>query len=240
MSIFDLFKQIESQQPAVTGPPEYIIAGLGNIGEKYHNTRHNAGFIMIDAFAEKMGAKFGKHQFKANTATAECGGIRVLLLKPDTYMNLSGQAVTEAMQFYQIPPERVIVIYDDINLGVGELRIRKKGSDGGHNGMKNIIYLSGADTFPRIRVGIGKKPHPDYDLAAWVLSAFSPEELKTLSETADTVCAALPLMLEGKTDLAMNRYNTGKQNKQKLPKQNAEAEQKQEEPSCEASNSPQP
>ena len=172
-------------------------------------------FMMIDAFAEKCGAKFGKHQFKSNTAMAECGGKRVLLMKPDTFMNLSGQAVTEAMQFYQIPPERVIVIFDDINLNVGELRIRQKGSDGGHNGMKNIIYLSGADTFPRIRVGIGKKPHPDYDLAAWVLSAFSPDELKTLAETAKTVCEALPLMLDGRTDLAMNRYNTGKQKKQK-------------------------
>lgn len=226
MSIFDLFKQIESQTPAVTGPPEFIVAGLGNIGEKYRNTRHNAGFLMIDAFAEQCGAKFGKHQFKSDTAMAECGGRRVLLLKPDTLMNLSGQAVTEAMQFYQLPPERVIVIYDDINLNVGELRIRKKGSDGGHNGIKNIIYLSGADTFPRIRVGIGKKPHPDYDLAAWVLSAFSPEELKTLAETAKNVCGALPLMLEGKTDLAMNRYNT---QKQKPPKAAADAAPKQEE-----------
>ena len=225
MSIFDLFRQIESQQPAVTGPPEYIIAGLGNIGEKYHNTRHNAGFIMIEAFAGKYSAKFGKHQFKSNTAMAECSGKRVLLLKPDTYMNLSGQAVTEAMQFYNILPEKVIIIYDDINLGVGELRIRQKGSDGGHNGMKNIIYLSGADTFPRIRVGIGKKPHPDYDLAAWVLSAFSPEELQTLSETAKTVCEALALMLEGRTDLAMNRYNTGKPKKQKPPQQETAPEE---------------
>jgi PTH1 family peptidyl-tRNA hydrolase len=227
VSIFDLFKQIESQNTAVTGPPAYIIAGLGNIGEKYHNTRHNAGFMMIDAFAQKYGAKFGKHQFKSNTAMAEADGIRVLLLKPDTFMNLSGQAVTEAMQFYQIPPERVIVVYDDINLDVGELRIRKKGSDGGHNGMKNIIYLSGADTFPRIRVGIGKKPHPDYDLADWVLSAFSPEELQTLSKTAETVCEALPLMLADKTDLAMSRYNGGKQKKQKPAK--PQPEQGQEE-----------
>lgn len=224
MSIFDLFKQIESQSaPAVTGPPEYIIAGLGNIGDKYSGTRHNAGFMMIDAFAEQHGAKFGKHQFKSDTAMTEVSGVRVLLLKPDTYMNLSGQAVQEAMQFYQIPAEKVIVIYDDINLGIGELRIRQKGSDGGHNGMKNIIYLTGADTFPRIRVGIGQKPHPDYDLAAWVLSAFSAEELQKLSESAETVCEALKLMLEGRTDLAMNRYNTGKQKKPKQPKPEQEA-----------------
>ncbi len=224
MSIFDLFKQIESQSaPAVTGPPEYIIAGLGNIGDKYKGTRHNAGFIMIDAFAEKHGAKFGRHQFKADTAMAEVNGTRVLLLKPDTFMNLSGQAVQEAMQFYQIPAEKVIVIYDDINLGVGELRIRQKGSDGGHNGMKNIIYLTGADTFPRIRVGIGQKPHPDYDLAAWVLSAFTAEDMQKLSETAKTVCEALALMLDGRTDLAMNRYNTGKQKKPRPPKPEQEA-----------------
>ncbi|MBQ6041198.1 MAG: aminoacyl-tRNA hydrolase [Oscillospiraceae bacterium] len=233
MSIFDLFKQIESQKPAVTGPPEWIIAGLGNIGDKYKGTRHNAGFMMIDAFAEKCGAKFGKHQFKSDTAMTECGGIRCLLLKPDTFMNLSGQAVTEAMQFYQIPPEHVIVIYDDINLGVGELRIRKKGSDGGHNGMKNIIYLSGADTFPRIRVGIGQKPHPDYDLADWVLSAFSQDDLKKLAETAETVGEALPLMLKGNTDLAMNRFNTGKQKKPKPEKAKpADAPAEQEAPSC--------
>ena len=207
MSIFDLFKQIESNAPAVTGPPEFIIAGLGHIGEKYHNTRHNAGFIMIDAFAAEHGAKFGKHQFKSNTAMAECSGKRCLLLKPDTFMNLSGQAVTEAMQFYQIPPERVIVIYDDINLGVGELRIRKKGSDGGHNGMKNIIYLSGADTFPRIRVGIGQKPHPDYDLAAWVLSRFDDDDYNEMLRVCGNVLPALEYMVGGNIDKAMNLYN---------------------------------
>ncbi len=218
MSIFDIFKTLEQQNaPAVTGPPEFIIAGLGNIGERYRNTRHNAGFIMIDAFAEQIGAKFGRHQFKAQIAQGECNGKRVLLLKPDTLMNLSGQAVTEAMQFYQLPPERTIIIYDDINLDVGALRIRKKGSDGGHNGIKNIIYLSGADTFPRIRVGIGKKPHPDYDLADWVLSAFTPEEMQTLAETAKTVGEALPMMLDGKTDLAMNRCNAVKKKQQQKP-----------------------
>ncbi|HBI86197.1 MAG TPA: aminoacyl-tRNA hydrolase [Ruminococcus sp.] len=213
-----MFKTLEQQNaPAVTGPPEFIIAGLGNIGERYRNTRHNAGFIMIDAFAEQIGAKFGRHQFKAQIAQGECNGKRVLLLKPDTLMNLSGQAVTEAMQFYQLPPERTIIIYDDINLDVGALRIRKKGSDGGHNGIKNIIYLSGADTFPRIRVGIGKKPHPDYDLADWVLSAFTPEEMQTLAETAKTVGEALPMMLDGKTDLAMNRCNAVKKKQQQKP-----------------------
>ena len=206
------------RKPPLSGGVKFIIAGLGNPDRKYENTRHNAGFMMIDAFAEKHGAKFGKHQFKSNTAMTECGGVRCLLLKPDTFMNLSGQAVTEAMQFYQIPPEHVIVIYDDINLGVGDLRIRKKGSDGGHNGMKNIIYLSGADTFPRIRVGIGQKPHPDYDLADWVLSAFTAEDQEKLRAAAETVSEALALMVKDQTDLAMNRYNTGKQKKPKAPR----------------------
>ena len=210
MSILDIFKAIESQQPTVTGPPEWIIAGLGNIGAKYQHTRHNAGFLMIDAFAEQCGAKFGKHQFRSNIAQAECEGIRCLLMKPDTLMNLSGMAVTEAMQFYHIPPERVIVICDDVSLDTGVVRIRKKGSDGGHNGLKNIIYLSGSDTFPRVRIGVGKKPHPDYDLADWVLSAFSPQDMEALAEASKAVCAALPLMMQNKIDLAMSRYNTGK------------------------------
>ena len=222
MSIFDIFKKLESQQPVVTGPPEWIIAGLGNIGAKYQNTRHNAGFLMLDAFAEQQGAKFGRHQFRSNTAVCECGGTRCLLLKPDTLMNLSGTAVTEAMQFYQIPPEKTLIIYDDINLDVGGLRIRKKGTDGGHNGIKNIIYLSGADTFPRIRVGIGKKPHPDYDLADWVLSAFTEADCKILSETAKTVCEAIPLILSGRIDLAMSRYNAGKAKPAAPPAENGE------------------
>lgn len=207
MSIFDLFKQLESQKPAVTGPPEFIIAGLGNYEAKYANTRHNTGFLMADAFAEHCGAQFQKHRFRSHTADAQCGDIRCLLLKPETYMNNSGLAVTEAMQFYQIPPEHTIIIYDDITLPVGGMRIRKKGSDGGHNGMKNIIYLSGSDQFPRIRVGIGQKPHPDYPLADWVLSAFSEEERGVLAETAKKVTEALELMLRGQTDKAMNQFN---------------------------------
>ena len=227
MSIFDLFKQIESKEPAVSGPPEWIIAGLGNPGDKYQNTRHNTGFLLIDAFAEQCGSKFGKHRFKSNTAMAMCGETCCLLMKPDTYMNLSGQAVTEAMRFYQIPPEHVIVICDDINFAAGEMRIRKKGSDGGHNGLKNIIYLSGSDQFPRIRVGIGQKPHPDYDLADWVLSAFTADERAALQETAKKIGEAIPLMLSGKTDLAMNRFNTGKQKQKPAEKQSAEKEEAQ-------------
>ncbi len=206
-NIFDLFKQIESSRPAPTGPPQWIIVGLGNPGAQYANTRHNAGFITIDAFAAKYGAQWKKHQFRAVCTDVECEGIRCLLMKPETFMNLSGQAVQEAMQFYHIDAAHTLVLYDDITLPVGGLRIRKKGSDGGHNGMKNIIYLSGADDFPRIRIGIGKKPHPEYPLADWVLSAFSREELDILAASAERVKEAIPLMLQGKADLAMSRYN---------------------------------
>ena len=207
MSIFDLFKQIESQQPTPTGPPQWLIVGLGNPGKQYENTRHNAGFLTIDAFARHCGAQWQKHQFRAHCANVQWEGIRCLLMKPETFMNLSGQSVQEAMQYYHIDPAHTLVLYDDITLPVGGLRIRKKGSDGGHNGMKNIIYLSGADTFPRIRIGIGKKPHPDYPLADWVLSAFTESERNTLAEAAERVNKAIPLILKGNIDLAMSRYN---------------------------------
>lgn len=206
-NIFDLFKQIESAHPVPTGPPQWIIVGLGNPGAQYANTRHNAGFITIDAFAAKYGAQWKKHQFHAVCADVECEGIRCLLMKPETFMNLSGQAVQAAMQFYHLDAAHTLILYDDITLPVGGLRIRKKGSDGGHNGMKNIIYLSGADSFPRIRIGIGSKPHPEYPLADWVLSAFSREELAVLAASAERVKKAIPLILQGKADLAMSRYN---------------------------------
>ncbi len=223
MGIFDIFKQLETEQKSPAGPPEFIVAGLGNIGAKYENTRHNTGFLLIDAFAKNIGAVFTKHQFKSHIAHGTCEGKSVLLMKPDTFMNLSGQAVNEAMQFYHIPPQNVIVIYDDINLPVGGVRIRKKGSDGGHNGMKNIIYLTGSDDFPRIRVGIGQKPHPDYPLADWVLSQFTPADMEALSEASERVNQAIPLIIQGKPDLAMSRYNSGKTPKQE-PKQNPAAE----------------
>lgn len=211
MGIFDVFKQIESAQPAVTGAPEWIVAGLGNYEPKYENTRHNAGFIMADAFANNLEARFSRHQFRSMMTTAMCGQTCVLLLKPETFMNSSGLAVTEAMRYYHIPAEKTVIVYDDITLPVGGLRIRKQGSDGGHNGMKNIIYLSGTDQFPRVRVGIGQKPHLEYPLADWVLSAFSQDERRVLDETAGRVTEALKLILAGQIDKAMNQYNsTGK------------------------------
>ena len=174
-----------SRNTAPSGPVEYIIAGLGNPGTKYENTRHNAGFLAIDRVAEKAGASIDRLKFKGLTGQAEVGGKRVLLLKPSTFMNLSGQSVQEALAFYKLPPSRCIVLFDDISLEPGRMRIRAKGTDGGHNGMKNIIYLTGHDDIPRIKIGVGKKPNPGWDLADWVLSRFSPADLKALDPVFD-------------------------------------------------------
>ncbi len=186
---------------------EYIIVGLGNSGTKYEGTRHNAGFIAVDCIAEKLGAKIDRIKFKSLVTTCAFGERKVLLMKPSTYMNNSGLAVVEAMQFYKIPPERVIVIFDDISLDVGKMRIRRKGSDGGHNGIKNIIYLSGSDQFPRIKLGVGHKPER-WQLADWVLSQFTESEYKLLTETADKAAQAAELMVSGQTDKAMNLFNS--------------------------------
>lgn len=187
---------------------EYMVVGLGNPDKKYENTRHNTGFICLDKVAEKFGANVNRIKFKSLVGECTIGGKKVLLMKPQTYMNNSGQAVVEAMNFYKIPAENVVLIFDDISLDVGKMRIRRKGSDGGQNGVKNIIYLSGKDTFPRIKVGIGKKPHPDYDLAKWVLSKFSNDEIKLIDQMADNCCDALPYILEGNVDKAMNLFNS--------------------------------
>ena len=209
--MFDIFKKLEaikSNPPAPAGPVEYLIVGLGNPGRQYEGTRHNAGFLALDRLAEQLHVRIDRLKYKALTADTSIGGKRVLLIKPQTFMNLSGQSVQEAMNFYKIPPEKAIILFDDISLPPGRLRIRKKGSDGGHNGMKNIIYLSGKDTFPRVKLGVGAKPHPDYNLADWVLSHFTEAEYKALTEAADKACEAVRLMVEGKTDQAMNQFNS--------------------------------
>ncbi len=205
MSIFDLFKQVESAAPA--GPPEYLIVGLGNPGLEYAQTRHNAGFMTLDLLAEREHTEIKRMKFKSLCGDAVIAGKRCLLMKPTTYMNNSGQAVAEAMQFYKLPIDHIIVVYDDISLEPSRLRIRRKGSDGGHNGIKSIIYLSGEDTFPRIKLGVGKKPRPDYNLADWVLSRFTKEELEQLHIAAEHACESIALMVNGKIDEAMNRYN---------------------------------
>lgn len=191
-----------------TGPPEFIIAGLGNPGTKYENTRHNCGFIFLDTLADKYGVKIKKIQFKATTAVADISGHKCLLLKPQTFMNNSGVSVREAATFYKIPPENTIVIFDDVSLEPGNLRIRRNGTDGGHNGIKSVIYHLNANTFPRIKIGIGGNPHPDYDLADWVLSSFKKDEAEKIKQSVENAVGALELMVDGDIEKAMSKYNS--------------------------------
>ena len=204
-NIFDLFKKIESSPSAA--PVSYMVVGLGNIGKQYEHTRHNAGFLAIDYIAEKYGAKIDRVKFHATVSEANIGGARVLLMKPSTLMNNSGVAVSEAASFYKIDPQRIIVLHDEISFDPGVLRIRRKGSAGGHNGLKSIIAHIGSDDFPRVKIGIGKKPSPDYDLANWVLGKFSEEDLKQLSSRFGDISDAVELMIKGKIDEAMNKYS---------------------------------
>ena len=195
------------KKPEMSGAYDFMIVGLGNPGKKYEFTRHNAGFLCLDFFAQEQGVKIDRLKFKALIGEVRLGGKRCLLMKPQTFMNLSGEAVREAAAFYKIAPENILVIFDDISLDVGKLRIRRKGTDGGHNGIKSIIYQLAADEFPRIKVGIGAKPHPDYDLADWVLTPFSKDELKKLRDVAAECCDAIELITAGNIDEAMNRHN---------------------------------
>ncbi len=198
-----LFKK---KSPPLSGACTHIIAGLGNPDKKYENTRHNAGFIAVDAIAEKCGVSIDRLKYKSYCATAEIGGHKVLLMKPQTYMNNSGQALVEAMNFYKIPPENCVIIFDDISLDVGKMRIRRKGSDGGQKGMRSIIYLSGSDAFPRIKIGTGAKPE-GWELANWVLSRFSDSERKLIDEASLKAMEAAELIISGNIDKAMNQFN---------------------------------
>lgn len=186
----------------------WIIAGLGNPEPKYEITRHNAGFLAIDRIADNANVSIKKMKFHALIGEAELGGERCLLLKPLTYMNKSGEAIAEAMRYYQIPPERVLILFDDISLDPGKLRIRQKGSAGGHNGIKSIIEMTKSSDFPRIKIGVGKKPHPDYDLADWVLSKFKKDELPLMDEAFTNAADAAAMIVSGNVDRAMNRYNS--------------------------------
>ncbi len=189
------------------GGVEVLVVGLGNPDKKYENTRHNAGWLAIDAIAESFNCSVDRVKFKSYVGECSIAGKKAMLMKPTTYMNNSGQAVVEAMNFYKIPPENVIVLFDDISLDVGKMRIRSKGSDGGQRGMKSIIYLSGSDMFPRIKIGIGAKPNPDWDLADWVLSRFTTDEQKNLATVFENATKAVELMADGKIDRAMNLFN---------------------------------
>ena len=186
---------------------EWLVVGLGNPGEKYENTRHNVGFLTVDELAERARVPVQKLKHRALTNTLEVGGVKVLLMKPVTYMNLSGEAVGEAARFYHIPPANVLVISDDVDLPLGKLRIRTGGSAGGHNGLKSIIQHLGTDQFPRIKIGVGGKPHPDYDMADWVLGRLQGEDRKVLDEAAERAAEAAACLLKDGAQKAMNRFN---------------------------------
>lgn len=205
MNIFDLFKKIEKKEDSV--PVTHIIVGLGNPGKEYELTRHNAGFIAIDHLCINHGGECQRAKFKALVGEMKIGGKRVLLMKPQTYMNNSGEAIIEAVNFYKIPPENVIVISDDITLDVGRMRIRKNGSAGGHNGLKSIISHLGTDNFPRLRIGVGQKPTPEYPLVEWVLAKFPKADEAPLKKLLENVLGALEKMVNGDIDGAMCDYN---------------------------------
>ena len=204
-NIFDLFKKIEKKSD--TGPVTAIVAGLGNPGAKYDKTRHNAGFMAIDYIAEKCGVRIDRAKFKSLCAEATIEGVRVLLMKPETFMNLSGTAIAEAARFYKIPNDKVIVLHDEISFDPGMVRIRRKGSAGGHNGLKNIIECLPGEDFPRVKIGVGKKPHPEYDLVDWVLGRPSEEDLRKIADRFPDISGAVSLMLKGEIDEAMQRYS---------------------------------
>lgn len=192
---------------SVSGSPEFMVVGLGNPGKDYEFTRHNAGFLTLDHIAVEEDAEIKKLKYKALIGDTVIAGHRCLLVKPQTFMNNSGEAVREISQFYKIPPEKIIVIFDDISLPCGKLRIRRKGTDGGHNGIKSIIYHLNSDNFPRIKVGVGAKPHPDYNLADWVLSTFKKDEMEELKKAITKATEVLPYILDGEIDKAMNKAN---------------------------------
>ena len=190
-----------------SGSVSWLIVFLGNPGPKYECTRHNAGFMAGDALAKKLGVSIDRLRFRALTAAAEINGEKVLLMKPQTFMNLSGEAVGQAARFYKIPPERVLVVSDEISLPLGKLRVRPKGSAGGHNGLKSIIASLGSDAFPRIRIGVGAPPHPDYDMADWVLSVFRNQDLEDMLAASDRAAEAVTTYISDGPERAMNRFN---------------------------------
>ncbi len=199
MSVFDIFKKLEEQKTARAAQPiEWLVVGLGNPGTKYEGTRHNAGFRALERYQAKSGQRIDKMKFRALVGEGQLSGRRVLFIKPQTFMNLSGEAVRAAAEFYKLPPERVIVLSDDVSLDVGTLRVRAKGSAGGQNGLKSIIRQLGSEDFPRVKIGVGQKPHPEYDLADWVLSRFTADEQKAIDAACgDAVSAAACIIASG-------------------------------------------
>ena len=205
MSIFDLFKKIEGEN--APKPVSAIIVGLGNPGAKYEKTRHNVGFMAVDFIAEKCGARIDRSKFKSLVTEVNLAGARVLLMKPETFMNNSGQAVAEAVKFYKIPEERVIVLCDEISFAPGKFRIRRKGSAGGHNGLKSIIADVGTEGFPRVKIGVGSKPTPEYDLADWVLGRMPDCDIALSKARFGDILSTCELILKGEIDTAMSRFS---------------------------------
>lgn len=189
------------------GGPRWIVAFLGNPESKYERTRHNAGFMAASVLESKRGIKTNKLKFHAFTNVAEFGGERVLFMRPQTYMNLSGDAVAPAAAFYKIPAERVIVVFDDMSLPIGKLRVKRNGSAGGHNGIKSIISKLGTDQFPRVKIGIGAPPHPDYDVIDWVIGKLNDTDYKVINEAAAVALDAVEEIIENGVNSAMNKYN---------------------------------
>ncbi len=204
-NIFDLFKKIEKKEDLT--PISAIIAGLGNPGAQYDKTRHNAGFVAIDHIAEAAGVRIDRAKFHALTAEARIGNSRVLLMKPQTFMNNSGIAVAEASSFYKLSCEQVIVLHDEISFDPGIIRIRRKGSAGGHNGLKSIIEHLGSENFPRVKIGVGKKPSPEYDLADWVLGKLPKNDSDAIMSRLSDIRGAVELILAGRIDDAMQSYS---------------------------------
>lgn len=207
-NIFDLFQLIEKKkEPVEVLPVSALVVGLGNPGKEYMKNRHNAGFLCAEFLAMRLGAEFNKAKFKSVYADVTKNGKRFLIMKPQTYMNNSGEAVREAAAFYKLTPEQIIVISDDVSLDVGKQRVRRKGSDGGQKGLRSIIYHMNTDAIPRVKIGVGKKPHPDYDMADWVLGDIPEKEWKTFEESLARSADAVELMLNGDIERAMNLYN---------------------------------
>lgn len=204
--MFNIINKLKKETPSNL-PISYIVAGLGNPGDKYKLTRHNAGFLAIDFICQEFGGQPYKSKFDCLYSQVIIDGKKILLLKPQTFMNNSGHAIAKAVCFYKIPIENVIIIFDDISLPPGKLRIKRKGSDGGHNGIKDIIALLGNSNFPRIKLGIGNKPNPKYNLADWVLSKFNENDLNSLNPAIKNASSALELIINGQIDKAMNLYN---------------------------------
>lgn len=189
------------------GGVDFLVVGLGNPGKEYVQTRHNVGFLTLDELASRKNLSIQKLKHRALTTSTQYDEQRVLLMKPVTYMNLSGEAVGEAARFFKVPPERILVISDDTDLPVGKLRVRRKGSAGGHNGLKSISSHLGTDQFPRVKIGVGGKPHPDYNMADWVLGRFSSPDQTLINQTVRSAADAVELILQRGMDEAMSRYN---------------------------------